>query len=153
MKGSADASYATYIVLYNRYDNDAKIYVSTFKDAAVTGGEPIMVSTGQIVGKEFIPADGKLVITDADIQAFLAANGITWDPAEGIPVKFNIRVPSQAGSTSFSGTYAAGSLSGSITGVNPFDPFVEGIVVSTSPVGQRSIPLKFKTFKQGQYGH
>jgi len=112
-----------------------------------------MVATGQIVGKEFIPTEGKLVITSGDIQAFLAAQGITWDPVEGLPVKFNIRVPSQAGTTSFSGAYGAGSLSGSVTGVNPFDPFVEGIVVSTYPGGQRTIPLKFKTFKQGQYGH
>ena len=145
--------YETYIILYNRYFNDAKIFVSTFKDS---GSNPIMISTSQIIGKEVIPAGGKLVITDTDILDFLTANGYSWNPADGIPVKFSIRVPSQTGITSTSGIITSGTpytYSGTQIHQNPRDPFVEGIVVSTFPTGQRSIPLKFKTFKNGEYSH
>jgi hypothetical protein len=153
VKGSTDGSYDTYIILYNRYGNDAKVYVSTFKD---TIDSPIMVATGQLTGKEMIPSDGRLVVTAGDILSFLTGQGITWDPALGIPVKFNIRVPSQVGTTTSQGTVFGGDgfdYSGTIVNVNPYDPYVEGIVVSAYPGGQRSIPLKFKTFKQGMYGH
>jgi hypothetical protein len=150
VKGSTDGAYDTYIVLFNRYDSDAKVYVSTFKDSGAT---PIMVATGQLLGKEVIPTDGRLVITAGDIQSFLAGQGISWNPADGVPVKFNIRVPSQTGTTSYTGTVVFPDFSGTVTNVNPFDPFVEGIVVSAYPGGQRTIPLKFKTFKQGMYGH
>lgn len=150
VKGSADGSYETYIALFNRYSSDAKVYVSTFKDSGPT---PIMVATGQILGKEVIPVGERITITAADILAFLSAQGISWDPTEGLPVKFNIRVPSQTGTTSYTGTVALPDVSGTVTSVNPFDPFVEGIVISVYPGGQRSIPLKFKTFKQGAYGH
>jgi hypothetical protein len=112
-----------------------------------------MVATGQIVGKEVIPTDGRLVITAGDIQSFLAGQGITWDPLLGVPVKFNIRVPSQTGTTTTAGTIDFPNYSGTQTAVNPFDPYVEGIVVSAYPGGQRTIPLKFKIFKQGMYGH
>jgi hypothetical protein len=153
VKGSTDGSYDTYIILYNRYDNDAKVYVSTFKD---TVGTPIMVATGQLAGKELIPSDGRLVVTAGDILSFLAGQGITWDPALGVPVKFNIRVPSQVGTTTTTGSFVVGegnTFTGDTVNVNPYDPFVEGIVVSAYPGGQRTIPLKFKTFKQGMYGH
>ena len=151
VKGSTDGTYETYIVLFNRYSSDAKVYVSTFKDSGAT---PIMVATGQLTGKEIIPTDGKLVITSLDIQSFLAGQGISWNPADGVPVKFNIRVPSQIGTTTYTRSGGVLSGTGTIIDVNPFDPFVEGIVVSAFPGGgQRTIPLKFKTFKQGQYGH
>jgi hypothetical protein len=57
------------------------------------------------------------------------------------------------GTTSLSGVIGEGTINGNITNVNPYDPYVEGIVVSAYPGGQRTIPLKFKTFKQGMYGH
>jgi len=142
--------YATYIVLYNRYIKDAKIFVSTFKDS---GSNPIMISTSQITGKEVIPAGGKLVITDTDILNFLTARGYSWNPEDGIPVKFSIRVPSQIGITTTSGLITFPTYSGTQVHQNPKDPFVEGIVVSTFPTGQRSIPLKFKFFKGGEYSH
>jgi hypothetical protein len=153
VKGSSDGSYDTYIVLYNRYGNDAKVYVSTFKD---TIDSPIMVATGQLAGKELIPSDGRLVITAGDIQSFLSGQGISWNPLDGVPVKFNIRVPSQVGTTTTTGSFVVGevnSFTGTTNNVNPYDPYVEGIVVSAYPGGQRTIPLKFKTFKQGMYGH
>ena len=78
----ARRTYDTYIVLFNRYGRDAKVYVSTFKD---TIDSPIMVATGQLVGKEIIPSDGRLVITAGDIQSFLSGQGISWNPLDGVP--------------------------------------------------------------------
>ncbi len=157
VKGAADRSWATYIVLYNRYNKDAKVYATTFKDS---GSGKIMTTTSQITGKESIPAGGKLVITDEDIKNFLVGKGISWNQEDGIPVKFNIRVPSQMGTKNFTGTATPGvhfwplQVQGTLTQLNPNDPFVEGIVISTFPGGgQRAVPLKFKTFKQGEYGH
>jgi hypothetical protein len=161
VKGTEDRSYETYIKLFNRYNKDAKVYVSTFADVLGGTATPIMIATGQITGKEVIPAGDVLQIDDQDVGAFLTAQGVTWDMSKGIPVKFSIRVPSQIGTTtstsSFYGYfygYGGGYDSSVTTHQNPNDPFVEGIVVSVIPGGgQRTIPLKFKNFKNGEYSH
>ncbi len=155
VKSDAANGYETYIVLYNRYDKDVPVYVTTFADSGATR---IMVAYKQIPGKEVIPASGKLVITGEDIANFLSANGINYDMAEGIPVKFQLRVPSQMGPSGVYGqdVYFTGNPAPVATTtpgrvINPNDPYVEGIVISTYPGGQRSIPLKFKWFKNGEY--
>ena len=160
VKGDVANGYDTYIKLFNRYTKDAKLYVATFKDG-VNG--PMIISTTQITGKEVIPMqsatnpNGMLQITAADIAAICP----TCNMVTGIPVKFLVRVPSQMGITTFDNTTGTGTIfpttpetvtfSGSVTHTNQFDPYVEGIVVSTSPQGQRSIPLEFKSFKNGEY--
>jgi hypothetical protein len=157
VKGDVTNGYDTYIKLFNRYTKDAKLYVATFKDG-VNG--PMIISTTQITGKEVIPMqsatnpNGVLQITAADIASICP----TCNMVTGIPVKFLVRVPSQMGTTTFngSGTISADddddvAFSGSVAHTNQFDPYVEGIVVSTSPQGQRSIPLEFKSFKNGEY--
>jgi hypothetical protein len=165
VKGDRPNGYSTVIKLFNRYNHDAKLFVSTFADVAGGTGAKIMISTRQMAPPlDLIPAGGFVAITDQDIQAFLAAGGVA-NPAgviaNGIPVKFNIRVPAQTGSESFSGTIAgtftapstiSGTTVGSETRINPNDPFVEGVVISNYPNGgQRSIALKFKSFKNGEY--
>ena len=156
VKGTVDRSYQTYIKLFNRYSNNAKVFVSTFADVPGGSPAPIMVSTAQLPPpNDMIPAGGFITVTDQDIGAFVSG----YDMSKGLPVKFNIRVPSQIGTTTSVGSwYATYSLGGptqaTLTHQNPYDPFVEGIVVSIVPGGgQRSIPLKFKNFKNGEYNH
>lgn len=151
VKGDPAAGYETYIVLYNRYSKDAKIYVKPYKDDSA----PILVSTSQIAGKEVIPTNGRLVLTHDDIATLMPAG---YNMADGIPVKFLVRVPSQQGTTTYSGSLTPGmeflTETGTISHTNPYDPYIEGIVVSVYPGGgQRNIPLKFKTFKNGEFGH
>jgi hypothetical protein len=159
VKGDRPNGYSTVIKLFNRYNKNAKLFVSTFADVPGGTAAPIMVSTAQLVDpllKE-IPAGGFVAITDQDIQAFLTFLGVpnaSTIIANGIPVKFNIRVPSQTGTESFTGTFAfpAGTTVGSEVRQNPKDPFVDGVVISNYPNGgQRSIALKFKSFKNGEY--
>jgi hypothetical protein len=162
VKGTVDRSYQTYIKLFNRYNKDAKVFVSTFADNPSGSADKIMVSTAQLpVPIDMIPAGGVITITDQDIGAFMPG----YDMSKGLPVKFNIRVPSQMGETTYDGmelgriwiggmgnTNFIGENWGSVVHQNPYDPFVEGIVVSIVPGGgQRSIPLKFKSFKNGEY--
>ena len=63
-----------------------------------------------------------------------------------------IMVPSQKGCQNASGSV---DFTGNFTATecynNANDPYVEGIVVSVTPQGQRSIPLEFKFFKNGSY--
>jgi len=158
VKGTVDRSYQTYIKLFNRYNKDAKLFVSTFADVIGGTNAPIMVSTAQLPApNDMIPAGGFITITDQDIGAFVS--GVGYDMSKGLPVKFNIRVPSQMGTTTSSGSlYLVGPwygyYDGSLNHQNPFDPFVEGLVMSVYPGGgQRSIPLKFKSFKNGEYNH
>jgi hypothetical protein len=111
-----------------------------------------MASTAQLPPpNDMIPAGGLITITDQDIGAFVPG----YDMSQGLPVKFNIRVPSQIGTTTSTGNwFFNGDTSATLTHQNPYDPFVEGIVVSIVPGGgQRSIPLKFKSFKNGEYNH
>jgi hypothetical protein len=147
--------YYTTIKLVNRYNKDAKVYFAVFSEAS---DNPMLLAVKQIPGKESIPAGGGLMITGADLASlFPTAN---WD--FGQAVKLLIRVPSQTGcmSGTVSGTvdidltspYSA-TFSGTISNCykNPNDPFVEGYVVYDAPQGTRTVPLKFKSFKNGQY--
>jgi len=157
VKGTVDRSYQTYIKLFNRYYKDAKVFVSTFADVPGGSANKIMVSTAQLPPPlDMIPAGGFIVITDQDIGAFVPG----YDMSQGLPVKFNIRVPSQMGMTNSSGFWDfdgnsqghTGTTQATLTHQNPYDPFVDGIVMSIySGVLQRSIPLKFKQFKNGEY--
>lgn len=166
VKGIPTGGYSTVIKLFNRYDKDAKVFVSTFADFAGGTNAPIMVSTAQLAPPlDLIPAGGFIVITDQDILAFLTANGVANPStiiANGIPVKFNVRVPSQIGITNSQGFWDfdnnsdghSGTTQAVLTHQNPNDPFVDGIVVSNYPNGgQRTIALKFKSFKNGEYNY
>ena len=132
--------YETYIKLFNRYNKDAKVFAASFKNG---GSGSVMIALTQV---GTIPAGGELQLNGADLAKDL---GLTADQiAYGVPIKFMIMVPSQQGcinvhwteKTSFIGCYN-----------NANDPYVEGIVVSVTPQGQRSIPLEFKYFKNGAY--
>jgi hypothetical protein len=142
--------YYTTIKLVNRYNKDAKVFFAVFSEAS---NNPMLLAVKQIPGKESIPAGGGLMITGADLASlFPSAN---WD--FGQAVKLLIRVPSQAGCMSFSGTnpYNDATEQYEVHGTNcynnPNDPFVEGYVVYDAPQGTRTVPLKFKSFKNGQY--
>ena len=166
VKGIPLGGYSTVIKLCNRYNKDASMYVSTFADVVGGTDAPIMISTQQLASPlDKIKAGQCIAITDQDIQAYLASIvPAVSNPADviamGIPVKFNIRVPAQTGTTTYSGT-AGGTISlpnytGTNTGTmvhqNPLDPFIEGVVISNYPNGgQRAIALKFKSFKNGEY--
>jgi|GEM_PF-1032976 hypothetical protein len=158
VKGTVDRSYQTYIKLFNRYDKDAKVFVSTFADVPGGSAQKVMVSTAQLgisasTGQDlsYIPAGGMILITDQDIGTFVPG----YDMSQGLPVKFNIRVPAQTGITTSSGNWTFGpspNTSATLTHQNPYDPYVEGLVISIYPgSGQREIPLKFKHFKNGEY--
>jgi hypothetical protein len=152
VKGTDDRSYATYIKLFNRYNLPAKVFVSTFADTPGGSADKIMVSTDQLPAPlDSIPAGDYITITDQDIGLFVPG----YDMSKGLPVKFNIRVPSGIGTTGSIGSWNfSGETQADLTHQNPYDPFVEGIVISIYPVGgQRSIPLKFKGFKNGEYNH
>lgn len=121
-----------------------------------------------------IPAGGYVTITGLDLFTGGVLSATELD--QGAPIKFLIRVPAQAGSFNAgmadlqvvdgdasgsgevydSGFGAADYITGSAAGVGTLsvvDPYINGIVVQTynSGTAQRSIPLVFKGFKQGQY--
>ncbi len=145
--------YETYIKLFNRYDKDAKVFAASFKNG---GSGSVMIALTQV---GTIPAGGELQLTGADLAKDL---NLTDDQiAYGVPIKFMIMVPSQKGCQNVSGT-VNGNIDNSTWTVdatangtacynNANDPYVEGIVVSVTPQGQRSIPLEFKYFKNGSY--
>ena len=125
----------TYIVLYNRRDVDVPVYAR----AMLMDSAPIVISTTEPIAT--IPAQGSLQLTADDLKNSLPELA-NYDMAQGVPIKFMFRVPSQA------------LLIPNIppTGIqNPFDPYIDGIVVSVYGSEQRSVPLKFKFFKQGSY--
>jgi hypothetical protein len=162
VKGDVANGYETYIKLFNRYTKDAKLYVATFVDG-INGD--MIISTTQIAGKEVIPMqsasnpNGVLQITSADIASICP----TCNMVTGIPVKFLIRVPGQKGSGEFDGMFVGdigradddddvvGDTWGVTENFNQSDPYVDGVVVSTSSQGQRTIPLKFRRFMNGEY--
>lgn len=136
VKKSQTGDYNTFIKFINRYEKPAKVYAQPFKNAP---GAMVIATT--FVGE--IPANGGVLTLDADRLATLFGLSVK-EMDDGMPFKFLIRVPSQTGCVS------VGSVA---CHVNPGDPYVEGIVVSTSPAGQRTIPLKFKFWKNGAYNH
>ena len=137
--------YETYIKLFNRYDKDAKVFAASFKNG---GSGSVMIALTQV---GTIPAGGELQLTGADLAKDL---NLTDDQiAYGVPVKFMIMVPSQKGCQNVSGKIdnATWTITQTACYNNANDPYVEGIVVSVTPQGQRSIPLEFKYFKNGSY--
>jgi hypothetical protein len=149
-----DTGYYTTIKLVNRYNKDAKVFFAVFSEAS---NNPMLLAVKQIPGKEAIPAGGGLMITGADLANLFPSA----DWKFGQAVKLLIRVPSQAGcmSGTITGTvdidldnYSA-TFSGTASNCynNPNDPFVEGYVAYDTPQGTRTVPLKFKSFKNGQY--
>lgn len=172
---TATAKAETYIRLYNRYNKDAKVFLSTFKDTYnATTNQDVMVglyqlpTTGNTFGEDLskIPADGNITIACADIDKWLSDKfGITWDETKGIPVKFQVLVPQQKyeGEVAFLGSsdiFATTTMAltgyAPVTGdmiANALDPYVHGAVMSVYNYGaaSRSIPLMFKQFKNGGY--
>jgi hypothetical protein len=135
-----DTGYYTTIKLLNRYNKDAKVYFAVFSEAS---NNPMLLAVKQIPGKEAIPAGGGLMITGADLANLFPSA----DWKFGQAVKLLIRVPSQAGCLSNNSNNGTTSICYN----NPNDPFVEGYVVYDAPQGTRTVPLKFKSFKNGQY--
>ena len=144
----------TYVVFYNRRDVDVPVYAK----ALINDASPILISLNPIAT---IPANSKIQFT-ADQLKTLLPELASYDMSKGIPIKFMFRIPSQSLTNSISGTAvpnAAGTIgtdnkiniSGTLTNVNPYDPYIEGIVVSVYGSEHRSVPLKFKFFKQGSY--
>jgi hypothetical protein len=122
----------TYIVFYNRRDVD----VPVFARAMLQDSAPIVISTREPIAT--IPAHGQIRFTADQLQQLLPELA-GYNMANGVPIKFMFRVPSQSGQLPY------------IIGGNPLDPYIEGIVVSIYGTEHRSVPLKFKIFKQGSY--
>jgi len=144
----------TYVVFYNRRDVDVPVYAK----ALINDASQILISTNPIAT---IPANSKIQFT-ADQLKTLLPELASYDMSKGIPIKFMFRIPSQSITNTISGTAVpntAGTIgadnqiniSGTLTNVNPYDPYIEGIVVSVYGSQHRSVPLKFKFFKQGSY--
>lgn len=113
--------YYTTIKIMNRYNRDVAVYAEPFPNSQAR----LIVPLTQI---GTIPANnGVLTITGADLAT--AFPGV--DFAAGVPVKFNLRVP---------GANWTGE-----------DPYVEGIVVSDRPGMTRSVPIKFRQWRHGEY--
>lgn len=133
--------YETYIKLFNRYNKDAKVFAASFKNG---GSGSVMIALTQV---GTITAGGELQLTGAELAQDL---NLTADQiAYGVPIKFMIMVPSQKGCINLIPDAQTESIVGCYNNSN--DPYVEGIVVSVTPQGQRSIPLEFKYFKNGAY--
>lgn len=123
-----DSTSNTYVKLFNRYTKPAKVYAEVFNK----NSNSIIVALNELgtidpgTGKQFSGSDFEKLCPTCD-----------W--SFGQAVKLLIRVPSQTGCIS-NGCFN-----------NPYDPYIEGIVVSVMGNQQRSVPLLFKAFKQGQY--
>jgi len=132
----------TYIKLFNRYDKDAKLFAEVFNQSS----GKIIVALKQIPGKEYIPAGGSIEITADDLMNLCPE--CDWN--FGQAVKFLVRVPSQTGCLN---VYHLENNNLNFTACynNPYDPYIQGIVVSIMNGEQRSVPLLFKYFKQGAY--
>lgn len=164
-----NATYATFIKLYNRYKSSvagttgAKVYVANMNQNT---GEIVtsiqQLGQGQYSNNALIPSNGFITVTGMDLLngGILSAQELT----DGAPVKFLIRVPAQAGmngglttgeewSLDATNVYWYDGTSANVATASIVDPYITGIVVQTYDTGkaQRSIPLVFKSFKQGQY--
>jgi hypothetical protein len=143
----------TYVVFYNRRDVDVPVYAK----ALINDASQILISTNPIAT---IPANSKIQFT-ADQLKTLLPELASYDMSKGIPIKFMFRIPSQSltntNNISLTGNVdlltgdVTATATGTLTNVNPYDPYIEGIVVSVYGSEHRSVPLKFKFFKQGSY--
>jgi hypothetical protein len=140
----------TYIVFYNRRDVDVPVYAK----AMLQDSAPIVISTREPIAT--IPAHGQIKFTADQLQSLLPELA-GYNMAQGVPIKFMFRVPSQSLINNINVTVNvdwmtdAITATGTLTNVNPLDPYIDGIVVSVYGSQQRSVPLKFKFFKQGSY--
>ncbi len=147
------SGYYTTIKLINRYEGNVKVYGQAFKGDEATGP---MVPATRYLGT--IPSKGGvLTLTGNDL-----ATGLGVDLSEATAVKLLIRVPSQVGCMSGvvsvytnieipegATEYPLASVSSCFQ--NPGDPYVDGYVVYDAPQGTRTVPLKFKFWKNGAY--
>lgn len=136
VKADSTKGYETYIKLFNRYTKTAKLYVAAMQKNSDT----IVASNTQIAtpaGLDTIPAGSSISITASNL---VTAGVLTAaEAADGHPIKFLIRVPSQSGGLD------AGQQTNN-------DPYINGLVVSIyGSTNQRSVPLLFKVWKNGQY--
>jgi hypothetical protein len=151
VKTDAAAGYSTYIKMFNRYNKAAKLYVANMNKVS----DSIVTSINQLPApNDNIPTAGAVSISGDDLVSggiITAAEG-----QYGAPIKFLIRVPSQSGGfTTLTDNVVPILNAGTAAGVaiaSNVDPYINGVVVQVVPGGsQRSIPLLFKAFKQGQY--
>jgi len=133
MRYDSSAGYTTTIKFINRYSKPVKVYAQPFKGAT----QPIILATKQI-GE--IPADGGVLMIKA---ADLASQFPDANFKDGTSVKFLLMVPSQSGCININDNLGCYN--------NPGDPYVEGYVVYDTPQGSRTVPLKYKYWKQGGY--
>jgi hypothetical protein len=145
------AGYETYIKLANRYTKDAVLFVAALSGANANTAN-VVTSTTQLslpsifptsAGTNnllFIPKNGgQITITGQDL---INNNIITGaDAATGAAVKFLIRVPTQQ---DFAEDSANNVQANSIA-----DPYITGVVISSTPTGQRAINLNFKLSRNG----
>ena len=140
----ANGAYTT-IVLFNRRDVEVPIYAQNM----LADPNPIItVSQEPIIA---IPAQSKLVLTGEQLGSLLGVSASTL--AEGFPVKFLFRVPTQSlvGNVSVNIPGIPTTATGEVIPVNPFDPYIEGYVIYDYAGTSRTVPLKFKIFRQGSY--
>jgi len=140
----------TYIIFYNRRDVDVPVYAR----AMLQDSAPIVISAREPIAT--IPAHGQIKLTADQLQSLLPELA-GYNMANGVPIKFMFRVPSQSLTNNISLTgnvnlvTGDAAATGTLTNLNPLDPYIEGIVVSVYGSEHRSVPLKFKFFKQGSY--
>lgn len=146
--------YETYIKLFNRYTKAAKLYIADMNqisDSIVTSIKQLPAPNDSIATGSFVTISGTDLVNGGVLT--------TTETGNGAPIKFLIRVPAQMGNPAFTTlattNVAPGTPVGSAAGVataSVVDPYINGIVIQVTPNGsQRSIPLTFKSFKQGQY--
>jgi hypothetical protein len=114
----------TYIVLYNRRNVPADVYAT----ALLKNSDKLVVPKTKVAT---IPAQGTIKLTADDLKNSLSDELGDYDMSKGVPIKFLVYVPSVPN-----------------TGA---DPYVEGIVVSVYGNTQRTVPLKFRQGRHGDY--
>jgi len=124
VKSDPNSGAQTYIVLYNRRDKDADVYAT-----ALLKNSGTLVVPKTKIGT--IPAQGSIRFTADDLKRLLPELS-DYDMSKGVPIKFLVYVPS---------AYREKGI----------DPYVEGIVVSVYGNAQRSVPLKFRQARHGDY--
>ncbi|MEO0296647.1 MAG: hypothetical protein ABIN23_04320 [candidate division WOR-3 bacterium] len=122
VKYDPSAPAQTYIVFYNRRDLDVVVYAR----ALLQDSNPLVLPTTQIAT---IQANSRILFTADQLQNLLPELS-GYDMSQGVPIKFMFR------------TRVAGMTE---------DPYIEGIVVSIYGSEQRSVPIKFRQWRHGQY--
>ena len=150
VKYSPAAGYETYIKLFNRYGKPAKLYIIDLNNdsAKVVSKNKRLATVTSTWTDDAIPTGKYVEITGAKLKTIGYTDA---QLANGTPVKFLIRVPAQM-SNSNGTAYTTAAGANDVAKYSPYDPYINGIVVSIyGNNSQRSIPLTFKSYKQGQY--